>query len=211
MKKLLLILLVGLFLFSCKKERTIHITAKNAATGEGFSGLGFILRETKGYVTSTGEVQKKVYEGTLNAQGEAVFNYKLKNNRSYVLTTLVPDEELCYINNTSYTLANTDDNFKFAFLFAECAYLKFRYQNINCQGPNDHIKVKRYTNLDDYSGFLIDAEYEGCNDYTMPNFTEVPMGQWIFEWDVTKNNVTSGFSDTVFLNANEQKYYEINY
>ena len=99
-----------LLFVSCKKKQTIHITAKNAATGEGYANLGFVLRETKGYTTSTGEVQKKVYEGTLNDQGEAVFNYKLKNNRSYVITTLVPEEELCYINNTSYTLSNLDDN-----------------------------------------------------------------------------------------------------
>src|SRR5690554_6297084 len=118
MKKLLLLLIVGVFFVSCKKERSIHITDKNAATGEGYSGLGFILRESKGYVTSTGEVQKKVYEGTLNAQGETVFSYKLKNNRSYVITTLVPEEELCYINNTSYTLSNLDDNYKFDFRFA---------------------------------------------------------------------------------------------
>jgi hypothetical protein len=211
MRKFIILLIIGVFFASCKKKRTIYIAAKNAATGEGYAGLGFILSETKGYVTSTGEVQKKVYEGTLNAQGEAVFDYKLKNNRSYVLTTLVPEEELCYINNTSYTLSNLDDNYKFDFLFAGCAYLKFRYQNINCQNSNDHIIVKRYTNLDDYSGFIIDAEYDGCNDYIMPNFTVVPMGQWIFEWEVTKNNITSNFSDTIFLNAGEQRYYEFNY
>jgi hypothetical protein len=135
MKYLFLIAL--LFLFSCKKERTIHISAKNGATGEGYAGLGFVLKETKGYVTSTGEVQKKVYEGTLNAEGEAVFDYKLKNNRSYVITTLVPEEKLCYINNTSYTLSNLDDNYKFDFRFAECAYSKLIINNINCNGPND--------------------------------------------------------------------------
>lgn len=59
--------------------------------------------------------------------------------------------------------------------------------------------------------FLIDAEYSECTDYTMPNYVEVPMGKWFFEWQVTKNNITSNFYDTIFLSSGEQKFYEINY
>lgn len=40
---------------------------------------------------------------------------------------------------------------------------------------------------------------------------EVPMGKWFFEWQVTKNNITSNFYDTIFLSSGEQKFYEINY
>jgi hypothetical protein len=206
MKYLLLISL--LFLISCKKERTIHISAKNAATGEGYSGLGFVLRETKGYVTSTGEVQKKVYEGTLNAQGEAVFNYKLKNNRSYVLTTLVPDEELCYINNTSYTLANTDDNFKFDFLFAECATLQRKVTNINCIDSSDKIEI--YIDNTMHSTLNIPWVLNGCaNSTTSP--TKVPIGTYTLHWIVTKSNISTDYYDTFSLVLNETKIHEIEY
>ena len=205
---LLIILLTGIV--SCGKKTQIKITAKNAATGQGYAGLGFRLKEVKPYTTSTGEVQKTVYEGTFNAQGEAVFEYRLKN-RSYIITTLVPEEELCYINDTQYFLHRDDDNLKFDFRFVPCAYLKFRYQNITCQGPNDHIKVHRYTNLEGYVGFITDAEYDGCTDYTMPNFVDVPMGWWFFEWEVTKNSNTEYFSDSIYLSENEYKEYTFQY
>jgi len=207
MRKLFYILMIGLLLTSCKKERTIHITAKNAATGEPYSGLKYqIIRQWSGPYE---EKSKVVGSGELDTNGEVYFTKKLRKNDTYKITVEEP-ENTCYNKNVNLYMGD-EKNFEAAFEFAECAYLKFRYQNINCQNSNDHIKVKRYTNLDDYSGFLIDAEYEGCNDYTMPNFTEVPMGQWIFEWEVTKNNITSNFSDTIFLNAGEQRYYEFNY
>ena len=71
MKNLILILLLFVFA-SCGKKTQLKVTAKNAATGEGYAGLGFRLKEVKPYTTSTGEVQETVYKGTLNQQGEAV-------------------------------------------------------------------------------------------------------------------------------------------
>jgi hypothetical protein len=114
-------MLGSLFLFSCGNKTQLKVTAKNAATGEGYAGLGFRLKEVKPYTTSTGEVQETVYEGTLNQQGEAVFEYKLKD-RSYIITTLVPDQELCYINDTQYFLHRDDEDLTFDFRFAECAH-----------------------------------------------------------------------------------------
>jgi len=208
MKKLFIILLIGLLLVSCKKERTIHITAKNAATGQGYAGLGFVLRETKGYVTSSGEVQKKVYEGTLNTQGEAVFNYKLKNNRSYVLTTLVPDEELCYINNTSYTLANTDDNFKFDFRFAECAYLKLNIHNVNCIDANDYIEYRRLgLSIAETNNFV---QIDGCFQYEGEYFA-LPMGEYKYEWNVTKGGVVNSYDSIFYLTNNQYFEFTLNY
>jgi hypothetical protein len=210
MRKFIILLIIGVFFASCKKKRTIFISAKNAATGEGYAGLGFVLKETKGYVTSTGEVQKKVYEGTLNAQGEAAFDYKLKNNRSYVITTLVPDEELCYINNTSYTLSNLDDNYKFEFLFAGCAYRILKINNVNCQGPNDLFDMDMKLLYDmEYIAFGL-PEKSGCYSNEFSN-EKVPAGKWLVEWWVNRSGNTDYFTDTVEHIENQLFVYEINY
>ncbi|MDF3029261.1 MAG: hypothetical protein K0S23_3568 [Fluviicola sp.] len=105
----------------------------------------------------------------------------------------------------------SDENGHFNFEFVECAYLKFRYNNLSCQGTSDHIEVTRVTNLSGYSGFSNPAIYDGCTDYTMPDFVQVPMGNWYFTWNVTKNGITNSYADTVFLAAGEYKYYEFNY
>ena len=41
--KLLTLFMIGLLLLSCKKERTIHITAKNAVTGQPYPGLTYYV------------------------------------------------------------------------------------------------------------------------------------------------------------------------
>jgi len=212
MKKIILLFIIGMVFFSCKKKQTIHITAKNAATGEPYSGLTYYVVTHKNVLKPYGgKKAKTVATGTLDENGEAIVTKRLSKNNGHGVRVEEP-ENSCYNKNIQLYFSEEDGkNFKAEFEFAECAYLKFRYQNTSCQGLTDHIKVKRYTNLAGYSGFLIDAEYYGCNDFVMPNFTQVPMGKWVFEWEVTKNNITNYFSDTIFLNAGEYKYYEINY
>jgi hypothetical protein len=192
---LLIILLTGIV--SCGKKTQIKITAKNAATGQGYAGLGFRLKEVKPYTTSTGEVQKTVYEGTFNAQGEAVFEYRLKN-RSYIITTLVPEEELCYINDTQYFLHRDDDNLKFDFRFAPCAYLQQNIQNVNCEGPNDVFIIRDRYSYTEWTGWSIDLN--GCFSNVGGGYSEVPAGTRYFEWKVTRpSGVTTGIDTVVFV------------
>jgi hypothetical protein len=123
--------------------------------------------------------QKTVYEGTLNQQGEAVFEYRLKN-RSYIITTLVPEEELCYINDTQYFLHRDDDNLKFDFRFAPCAYLQQNIQNVNCEGPNDVFIIRDRYSYTEWTGWSIDLN--GCFSNVGGGYSEVPAGTRYFEW-----------------------------
>src|SRR5690554_7630618 len=119
MKKLLLLLLVGLFLFSCKKKQTIHITAKNAATGEPYPGLTYYV------VTYTningGTKSKTVATGTLDANGEAIVTERLPKNKGRGVRVVEP-ENSCYNKNIQFNFSD-EKNFKAEFEFAECAYL----------------------------------------------------------------------------------------
>jgi hypothetical protein len=204
-----LLLISSLLIFaSCGKKTQIKITAKNAATGEGYAGLGFRLREVKPYVTSTGEIQKAVYEGTLNNQGEAVFEYRLKN-RSYVITTITPENDnRCYINNTSYTLHRDDDNLKFDFRFAPCAYLKLKIENVNCSGSDDKIFFNRTWLTTNTSGNGVTQE--GCFSY-QGDFFELPEGEYLYEWEVTRSGLTQIYDSTFTINEGEYYTFELNY
>jgi hypothetical protein len=207
--KYLLIISTLLIFASCGKKTQIKITAKNAATGQGYEGLGFRLKEVKPYTTSTGEVQKTVFEGTFNAQGEAVFEYRLKN-RSYIITTLVPEEELCYINDTQYFLHRDDDNLKFDFRFAPCAYRTLKIENINCEGLNDLFELDMRLLYDEDNTVFFFPEKQGCYSNEFTN-EKVPAGKWVVEWWVTRSGNTNYFTDTIELIENELFYYEINY
>ena len=205
----ILFLVLTLVIASCGKKRTIHITATNGATGEPYAGLQYFVVSST--TTGDGEKYKTEKSGFLNENGEATEVVREKQFRTYAVRVVEP-ENSCYNKEiTMYFGGANDKNGHFDFVFAECAYLKFRYQNISCQGASDHIEITRITNLDGYTGFYNPAVYDGCIDYTMPDYVQVPMGYWYFSWDVTKNGITNSFSDTIFLNVGEQKYYEFNY
>ena len=212
--KIVMILFLSFLVVSCGKKNQIKVTAKNAATGEGYADLGFRIREIKPYTTPTGEVQEVVYEGSLNQDGEAIVDIRLKN-RSYVITTITPENDnRCYINNTSYNFHRDDDNLKFDFLFAPCAYLKLKIENVNCEGPDDNFKLffegKQVPGNEFLNGSLM-SEHNGCVNLTSNDYISHPMGERYYRWEVTRSGITEEFHDTIYLEESEQKVYEINY
>ena len=206
-----LYILLALLLFSCNKKETLKISVKNVVTGEPVAGNYISIVEIFNVSDGvSGSKTKDFYSGQTNSEGVLFITEKFNKNRRYTVKVGKFTEDVCYINKSNeqwYVGANTEINFE----YAPCANLKFRYQNISCIDENDRIEVYRYTNLPKYAGFLINAVYEGCADYTMPNFVEVPMGWWFFEWTVTKNGVTENFTDSFYLSNGQQKKYEFQY
>ena len=208
MKKLILFSIL-ILLAACGKPRTIKIIAKNAATGASYAGLEYKVISSR--TAANGEKYKTEASGTLNSNGEAVVDVKVKKGRSYSVR-IGALENICFHNELDqYFESKYDVNGTFTYKFAECAYLKFRYKNTNCQNVSDHIEITRKTNLDGYFGFYNPAIYDGCTDHTMTEYAQIPIGWWFFDWKVTKNGITQTFSDTVYISPNEYKYYEINY
>jgi hypothetical protein len=135
MKKLILLLIISFLLTSCKKERTFHITAKNAVTGTPYPGLTYeIQRSWSGAFENK---YKSVGSGVLDANGEAYFTKRLHENSSYSIS-VAPPPNTCYMTDSDLH-AGGETNFDAAFEFAECAYLTISVNNINCQGLSDNI------------------------------------------------------------------------
>ncbi len=131
MKKIIFILLISLFFFSCKKKQTIHITAKNAATGEPYPGLTYYVVTYKNVLKPYGGTKSKtVATGTLDENGEAYVTERLSKNNGHGVRVVEP-ENSCYNKNIQLYFSD-ETNFKAEFEFAECAYLKFQYKNISC-------------------------------------------------------------------------------
>ena len=70
-------MILSVLFISCKKEKMVHITATNVATGQRLAGLRYYVVELSS--TANGEKAKTVAEGDLDANGEASFSLKLKN------------------------------------------------------------------------------------------------------------------------------------
>lgn len=203
--RIALFLCLSLFLFSCKKERTIHITAKNAVTGAPYEGLTYyvVQEKTGGY---GGEKFKTVASGTLDANGEAYFTKKLTKDYSYAVRVEQP-ANTCYNKQITYYFGD-EHVFEAPFEFAECANLKLHVHNLNCIDSNDEIKFRRlWLSTNESNDFVIQS---GCFQFDGDYFS-LPIGNYKYEWYVTKNGVTT-FHDSIFtLSENQYFDFTINY
>jgi hypothetical protein len=211
-----LIIISVLFIFaSCGKKRMIKVSAVNPATGEGYAYLPFKIVQIKSGAFESD--YKTVYEGELGADGKDAFDFRVKSGRQYRVTTdnINSDGSLpCYINNSSYTFTQPDEKKEFNFEYAPCAYLKLKIENVNCQGPDDNFKLYfegKQVPGDEFQDGNLMSEHEGCVSLESDNFLDYPMGERYYKWEVTRSGITEIYYDTIYLQENEYKTYEINY
>ena len=207
MKLLFLLLSFGLLVLSCKKERTIHITAKNAVTGQPYAGLTYYVVQEM--TSGDGEKTKTVATGTLDSNGETYLTKKLPKAYSYKIR-VEPPANVCYNKQITFYFANQETNFDCPFEFAECTYLTLSVNNINCQGSSDKILFDlQPTYIPNYNN-IIPTEKLGCYSNTFVE-SQVPFGQWEATWEVTRNGVTS-YHDSIFTIGKEEHFlFTINY
>lgn len=211
MKKIILLFIIGMVFFSCKKKQTIHITAKNAATGEPYSGLTYYVVTHKNVLKPYGgKKAKTVATGTLDENGEAIVTKRLSKNNGHGVRVEEP-ENSCYNKNIQLYFSEEDGkNFKAEFEFAGCSYRTLKINNVNCQGPNDLFDMDMHLVYNqNYTAFSF-PEKSGCYSNEFIN-EKVPAGKWFVEWWVTRNGNTDYFTDTITLIENELFVYEINY
>jgi hypothetical protein len=206
MKKIITIGLILMIIIGCGKKATVHIKAINAVTGEPYAGLAYGITATK--TVSNGE--KKVFEvtGFLDANGEAYVPIRVKTGRTYNVGTAKPPN-YCYDKQPSYSFGKEDiPNLDFQFEYAACANLKLEINNINCQGPTDEIKFRRlWLHQNATNNFVTQT---GCFSFT-GEFFQLPIGNYKYEWEVTRNGLTT-YHDSLFTLTENQFYtFVLNY
>jgi hypothetical protein len=170
-------------------------------TGQPYAGLSYYV------VSSRGNGSRTEASGVLNENGEAAVTLRIKD-RSYNVRVVAP-ENTCY--NKNITLSYNypyDNNHVFSFEFAECANLKLHVHNLNCIDSNDEIKFRRlWLSTNESNDFVIQS---GCFQFDGDYFS-LPIGNYKYEWYVTKNGVTT-FHDSIFtLSENQYFDFTINY
>lgn len=206
MKKLFLILIIGTLFFSCKKERTFHITAKNAVTGEPYPGLSYNIERS--WSGSFENKYKTVGSGVLDENGEVYFTKRLHKNSSYSISVAAPSNT-CYMNSSDLH-AGGEKNFKAEFEFAECAYSKLIINNVNCTGVSDKLILFRKNQIGSIDGDF-GWEHNGCAYWETNGYSDIAMGNVYFRWEVTRSGSTNTYYDTVYYAPGEYRTYEINY
>lgn len=87
---------------------------------------------------------------------------------------------------------------------------KLIINNTNCQGSLDKFVLYQSNQIKSFDGSFA-WQHDGCIFWETNGHSKIPMGNVYYKWEVTKNNITNSFYDTVFYGAGEFKTYEINY
>jgi hypothetical protein len=207
MKNTFFILILGILFVSCNKERTFHIKAINAVTGQAYAGLAYSVTATK--TAANGEKLVYDHKGFLDANGEAYVTLKVKTGRTYNIGCTEPPNT-CYVKNINFTYGQEDEvNPTFQFEYAECGFLRERITNVNCLGPSDYMILHTSNQVNSLG--VTGWEFFGCNGYYTENYSQVPIGKYYHKWTVTKNNITTTFYDTINLNENEYLSFDVDY
>lgn len=214
--KNLIPLLFLIFIFGCEKNHhVINVKATNIVTGEPYEGLKIsVVQQTPGVFESN---YKNVYEGFLDANGEATFDLKMKNNKSYQLGIELP-ENTCYFNDLYFSLKHDLEAQNVEVEFAPCAYLQLKINNINCLGAEDTLIVFQGNQIGTFD-YSEPWHHLGCAMWESPGGTDgcplgyscVAMGEQYFKWEVIRNGTMEVYYDTIYLDAGEYEIFEINY
>jgi hypothetical protein len=199
MNKIFFIAFLGLLVISCNKQRTFHIKAINAVTGQAYAGLAYSVTATK--TAANGEKLVYDHKGFLDANGEAYVTLKVKTGRTYNIGCTKPFNT-CYVKNINFTYGQEDEaNPTFQFEYAECGYLNFQMENVNCQGPNDQMYYRDRYSYQEWGEF--DYPIFGCFVNLNNNFNPVPEGLRIFNWKVVRSGVTTEYIDSLYITAGQ--------
>jgi hypothetical protein len=86
--------------------------------------------------------------------------------------------------------------------------LKLHVHNTNCINSNDEIKFRRlWISGNGTNDFVIQT---GCFQFDGDYF-KLPIGNYKYEWIVTKNGITNNFESDFQLTENQYYDFQLNY
>ncbi len=197
-----------LLLFSCTKKETLRVSVKNVVTGEPVANMNINVYEVFNVSDGVSGTKTELFQsGETNSEGVLFLTEKFNKNRRYTVKVGKFSEEVCYINKSSYTWS-VGEATDLAFEYAPCGYLRLEIENVNCLSEEDEIFYRRFWLSGGESTNGV-SQY-GCFSY-IGNYFDVPMGEYRYEWEVTRNGVTNYYDTAFSINAGGYYDLEINY
>src|SRR5690554_7473685 len=215
--KIIVSLSIIFLLLSCNKRRQVDIEGRvyNPVTQEGIAGAELWLLKS-GPITEFYGGYERVETVYSDANGN--FKVNVKSAKAEILR--LGDMHGEYYNIGWYKNGSKlpsdlpvqqGKNMKADFYAVPYGGIQLNINNVNCLNSDDYFVLYAEGIQVDNSinGFM--TEGFGCYQYNPNSYTKVPMGKRYYRYEVTRNNITNIFYDTIFIGAGENKIYEINY
>ena len=219
--KYLIALISFILLLACTKvgkNMTIKGRAVNPVTGEGIPGARVFLSRSK---LDIGSATKIVKETTTDENGSfeisklSLYHCELRCDPSiagdYYLIGWEKKKDVPLFD--AFTISVKKGKTMHADYYAvPYGKLNLNVKNISCLNSSDNLKLYFDGGPFDAGTFSIGlmTTLDGCID--IPGIPiKSSMGFKYFHWEVTKNNITTTYYDTIFVNANQITEYDVNY
>lgn len=197
---------------SCEEENSKHwtevsISAINYSTGEAISDINCgVLTVDDGFLFNDKTII--LDERTMN-NGVYHFGFKAKKNQTYWAEASFDVTKYYAVKFSSYMNVDNQEMNAFNFQFVPYAYITFDITNTSCFDVNDQLYLIRESETG-YQGYS-PVTLLGCTDLAPGQYGKVPSGEWYFEWQVTKNGLTTTFYDTLVLSGGDSLIYVLDY
>lgn len=220
--RLILFVLSGILVFSCKKLDKKHpieftIQAHIPYSGEPISGIKYTIREyrSKKELISFGEIEHTdfILEGTTDANGNASVSFAPKKNMKYHYDITFDYSSLHFasysgsyslIKAPNYVPLSRNDQQDFEIRALPLCGAHFKIENINCFDGNDKMRFKMF-NCDEFTNqsfqyiTVWSNDFNGCGLFGEAINNNVLSGHQIYQIEVTRNNIVTTYIDTFFL------------
>jgi len=214
MKNMNYLILMALLFFSCKKENSKHwtevnIKANNYLTGEPITDVACgVFYSKAGFFLNVETIA--LHEG-FTENGQYSFGFKAKKNGFYQAEAAFEYGKYYVINFSNYLYLDYGEVNNFQFDLVPYGFLKLDIKNLSCFDSNDKMKFMRENLEVSNDDTNWSSDRLGCYTYTSPDYFKVPIGTHKYTWNVTKNNVTTEYTNTIIVQENEYLSFNIYY
>lgn len=208
--KTIIYVLAMLMLCSCYKKTTMRGRIVNPVTGEGISGIQIYVTKPKKCLGYDGCGSKTIFKTESNQDGYFTIEKWFLKSKTYTVSYGYSKDKYTFINQVSATGATYNKTYYEYYLIPNGELIE-NINNISCFDSGDILTLNYFhrTLPNRYEGFN-PVIHSGCFSYFGDSNT-VPMGWYVCIGTVTKNNITTPVSDSIYVTEGGNHTWNIDY
>nr|WP_294861681.1 hypothetical protein [uncultured Fluviicola sp.] len=216
--RLLLFVLLGFLLFSCKKldkKHPIEFTVKAHIpySDEPISGVKYTIKEyrsKKGGKLGEIEYTDFTLEGSTDANGDARISFAPKKNLDYMYRIYFDYSNIHFanysgsyslINAPSFDLINRNNQRDYNIKALPLMQINYKLENVNCLGSADSMRIILRNYDEEYH---LDFNYEDWSPYLNGCYNEISQyqgkaGRHMYKIQIIRNGLLTEYIDTILI------------